>query len=106
MMKKIKVSVAVLVLALILGAVPAFAEIGSVRNGDYNGNGVVNVCDLIFLKKYLLSPQTPKASEEDVISGDTDTHVVSVSDLVALRKYLLGDDKAFEDLFRESVIVF
>lgn len=59
------------------------------RPGDANGDGKVNVYDLIRLRKYLVG------AEKEIIAGNADVNtdeVVDLLDLVRLRKYIAQVD--------------
>lgn len=59
------------------------------RPGDANGDGKVNVNDLIRLRKYLVG------AEKEIIAGNADVNadkVVDILDLVRLRKYIAQVD--------------
>lgn len=58
-----------------------------VTAGDVNGDGAVNVFDLVKLRKYLLDKNTEISVPNAELTGDSQ---VNIFDLVALRKVLLS----------------
>ncbi len=57
--------------------------------GDANGDGDVNICDLVRMKKYLASRDTV-----EIVTGNADCDrdgVIDTGDLVSLRKILLAN---------------
>ena len=62
--------------------------------GDVNGDGTVDILDLIRLRKYLAQVNVEINSVNTDLTGDG---LVNADDLVRLRKYLVGDPTAVLD---------
>ena len=67
---------------------PGTVTVSSRIAGDVNGDGEVNILDLIRLRKYLMSAAQDIQSANADVTGDG---VVDNKDLVRMRKYLAGD---------------
>ena len=67
---------------------PGTVTVSSRIAGDVNGDGEVNILDLIRLRKYLMGAAQDIQSANADVTGDG---VVDNKDLVRLRKYLAGD---------------
>ena len=62
-------------------------ELPEVRPGDLNGDGKIDVADLIRLKKYIAGDSVELKTSAD-LNGDKS---VNVADLIRLKKYIAGD---------------
>jgi hypothetical protein len=64
-------------------------NLGEITRGDINGDGKINVVDMVLLKKFNLGIQTPKLNQSGPadINGDDS---IDARDLVILKKYVLG----------------
>ena len=63
-----------------------------VLSGDADGNGVVNVSDLAFLKKIIAGIVQPDADELAFADIDLNGGVINVADLATLKKMIAGLD--------------
>lgn len=80
-----------LVLLMVFSLLPigmVAADTSNVSPGDINGDGDVNILDLIRLKKYIAGADVELVGSADT-NGDGD---VNILDLVRLKKYLAGAD--------------
>ena len=64
--------------------------------GDANGDGVIDVRDLVRMKKIAVDPDSYEdITNADVVGGDG---MIEAEDLIAMRRYLLGIIKDFAEL--------
>jgi hypothetical protein len=62
--------------------------------GDGNGDGKVDILDLVRLRKYIMRDTSDIDSANSDVTGDG---LVNSQDLVRMRKYLAGDPTAVLD---------
>ena len=67
------------------------------KKGDTNGDGVVDVFDVIALRKRILSSWGSHASTADQPYDVNDDGEIGVSDLVSMQNFLLGKTKDYND---------
>ena len=79
---------------LSFAAIAGEITVSSRLPGDVNGDGLVDILDLIRLRKYLAQVNVEINSVNADLTGDG---LVNADDLVRLRKYLVGDPTAVLD---------
>lgn len=64
---------------------------GDVKYGDANGDGVVDIADVISIKCYLINPQKYSLSKQGLINADVQAtgNGLNASDAVAVQQYIL-----------------
>ena len=64
---------------------------GEIRYGDANGDGVVDIADVISIKCYLINPQKYSLSKQGLINADVQAtgNGLNASDAVAVQQYIL-----------------
>lgn len=63
---------------------------GEKETGDVNDDGVVNIKDVIFMRRYILSPDD---SPIDTTNADmNDDGIINIKDVILIRRYILGDN--------------
>ena len=67
---------------------PALIAVTAEKTGDVNGDGVVDIRDLVCLKKYFAAPAKNSIPNDALdVSGDG---IINSADLAELRKILLA----------------
>ena len=64
---------------------------GEIRYGDANGDGIVDIADVISIKCYLINPQKYSLSKQGLVNADVQAtgNGLNASDAVAVQQYIL-----------------